>query len=317
MLQASTEMFLAVSVFLSSWLGLVSCGGCKIQLPLNNDSPQIGMTCPVSGLRENSVCSGLIFVPGATIPGENYLPLMTAVQAHYPGALWVAATTEWTGEMPNPLEVGAQLARCREMAADVGLNTDNVFFAGHSLGGVVLETYVSAHSDLTRGIALLGTWLPDLLARADNDYPVPVLTAIGELDGGGLSYLRREVEETAALPGSVTTFSKTILVPQVNHAQVASGEVEQSVVDNDIDGELTEEEAHDNYGVRVADWLSINALHLQLLSQEQAQQALLNMAEYEDATTEFLKPFVAMYQAEQIDFMSQHVTEAQVDFEQN
>ena len=56
-----------------------------------------------------------------------HLPLMTAVQAHYPGALWVAATTEWTGEMPNPLEVGAQLARCREMAADVGLDTDNVF----------------------------------------------------------------------------------------------------------------------------------------------------------------------------------------------
>ena len=56
MLESSTEMFLAVSVFLSSWLGLVSCGGCKIQLPLNNDSPQIGMTFPVSWLRENSVC---------------------------------------------------------------------------------------------------------------------------------------------------------------------------------------------------------------------------------------------------------------------
>ena len=251
-------------------------------------------------------------MPGATIPGENYLPLMTAVQAHYPGSLWVAATTEWAGEMPNPLEIGGQLEGCRQMAAGMGLNTENVFLAGHSLGGVVLESYVSGHSDQTPGIILLGTWLPDLLARATNEYPVPVLTAIGELDGGGLSYLRREVEETAALPGSVTTFSKTIFVPQVNHAQVASGEVEQSVVDNDIDGELTEEEAHDNYGVRVADWLSINALHLQLLTQEQAQQALFNMAEYEDATTEFLEPFVTMHQWEQIGFVSRYVEDAQV-----
>ena len=46
-------------------------------------------------------------------------------------------------------------------------------------------------------------------------YPVPVLTAIGELDGGGLSYLRREAAETAALPAEVTEVTKTIYVPQV------------------------------------------------------------------------------------------------------
>ena len=58
-----------------------------------------------------------------------------------------------------------------------------------------------------------------VLYRGSNDYPVPVLTAIGELDGGGISYLRREAEETAQLPGSVTSFSKTILVPQVSNSK--------------------------------------------------------------------------------------------------
>ena len=48
---------------------------------------------------------------------------------------------------------------------------------------------------------------------------MPVLTAIGELDGGGLSYLRREVEETAALTEAERRLSKTLLVPGVNHAQ--------------------------------------------------------------------------------------------------
>ena len=84
------------------------------------------------------------------------------------------------------------------------------------------------------------------------------------------------------------------------------------MVDNDIDGELTEEEAHHNYGVRVADWLSINALHLELLTQDQAQQALFNMADYEAATAEFLLPFVTMHQIEQLGFVSQNVEEAQV-----
>ena len=171
--------------------------------PLNDDSPQIG----------------LIFVPGATIAGDKYLPLMRAVQSHYPGSLWVGATTGWAGEMPNPLEVGGMLAECATMAAEQGLDTDNVFHVGHSLGGIVLESYISGHADITRGIALLGTWLPNLLER-DNSYPVPVLTAIGEIDGGGISYLRREVEETQMLPGSVTSFTKTIMVPQVTHTSI-------------------------------------------------------------------------------------------------
>ena len=51
--------------------------------------------------------------------------------------------------------------------------------------------------------------------RADNEFPVPVLTAIGELDGGGISYLRREWEETEALTEVQRLFTKTILVPQV------------------------------------------------------------------------------------------------------
>ena len=84
------------------------------------------------------------------------------------------------------------------------------------------------------------------------------------------------------------------------------------MVDNDIDAELSEEEAHHTYGLRVADWLSINAFHLDLLTKDQAEQSLLNMAEYEVATVEFLQPFFTMHQIEQLDFVSQNVQEAQV-----
>ena len=146
---------------------------------------------------------------------------MRTVQYHYPGSLWIGATTEWSGDFPNPLEIGSQISECTDNAERLGLDTSLVFHAGHSLGGVVLESFISSNADLTQGIILLGTWLPNLLEKSggvrDNSYPVPVLTAIGEIDGGGISYLRREVEETEVLPGSVTAFTKTIMVPQVPH----------------------------------------------------------------------------------------------------
>ena len=47
----------------------------------------------------------------------------------------------------------------------------------------------------------------------------------------------------------------------MNHGQVASGEVPESVVDNDIDGELTEADAHANYAARWSgNWIAITSL---------------------------------------------------------
>lgn len=241
---------------------------------------------------------GLIFVPGAQIAGAAYLPLLQQIQAAFPGHLWAAATTEWLGEMPNPIQIGSQLNTCLVLAQEAGLSTEHVFFAGHSLGGIVLESYIASHAELAQGIVLLGTWLPDLL-RADNEFPVPVLTAIGELDGGGISYLRREWEETKALTEVQRLFTKTILVPQVNHGQVASGTMPESVVDNDIDGELTEEEAHRNYAVRVADWLVLNSGLL--LPEDDLSAALARFAGYEAETVHFLQPFFAMLELEQLE----------------
>ena len=99
---------------------------------------------------------------------------------------------------------------------------------------------------------------------------------------------------------------------QVNHAQVASGEIDQGVIDNDIDAELTEGEAHQMYGQRLADWLVLNALHLGLVSQDDALPALENFVQYEADTAEFLEPFLIAYEKEHVDLDSEFVKEAQV-----
>ena len=133
---------------------LAAAGECQIHAPTIRS-------------QEESSQIGLIFIPGAKIPGSAYLPLLDAVQEHYPGSLWVGATDGWLAEMPNPVEIGQQINKCLTKAAEAGYSTDTVFFGGHSLGGIVLETYISGHADIASGIALLGTWIPDLLSRYD------------------------------------------------------------------------------------------------------------------------------------------------------
>ena len=51
-------------------------------------------------------------------------------------------------------------------------------------------------------------------------FPTPFMQMIGSLDGGGISYARREYEETEALPEETKLTSFTIVVEDVNHAQV-------------------------------------------------------------------------------------------------
>ena len=64
--------------------------------------------------------------------------------------------------------------------------------SGHSLGGIVLETYIRNQPDISSGIMLFGSYLPDgFVGPDDNVFPVPALTAVGTLDGAVLSYVFR------------------------------------------------------------------------------------------------------------------------------
>ena len=66
-----------------------------------------------------------------------------------------------------------------------------VYIGGHSLGGIMLETYIADHPDKAAGILLIGSYLPDLFGDQSNQFSVPVLTVVGELDGLTISYVYR------------------------------------------------------------------------------------------------------------------------------
>ena len=114
----------------------------------------------------------------------------------------------------------------------VGLSTDTVFHGAHSLGGIVLQSYISGHAELSAGLVMFGTYLPDLSAAAgddgddDNAFPVPVLTAVGSLDGGVMPYVRREIEESQLAEDALGVDGRypVLVIDRVNHAQVFGGE---------------------------------------------------------------------------------------------
>ena len=84
----------------------------------------------------------------------------------------------------------------------------------------MLETWANDNADLSSGIILFGSYLPNgFFGNGDtNVFPVPVLTAMGSLDGGALSYVTREAREAQnpLLEGKYPVF----VIDRVNHAQV-------------------------------------------------------------------------------------------------
>ena len=101
----------------------------------------------------------------------------------------------------------------------------SVYMAGHSLGGIMLETWVHDNPDKAAGIILLGSYLPDLFGDHDNTFPVPVLTAVGELDGMTLSFVYREWEEALEAEAAHGTPGRypVQVIDDANHGQVGTG----------------------------------------------------------------------------------------------
>ena len=104
-----------------------------------------------------------------------------------------------------------------------GYSFDTIFVTGHSHGGAIVEELV--RDDLRpnyAGVILFGSYITDNNANgATNDYPIPLLTAVGTLDGRATSYAVREWRESKLSPASEDL--PVILIEDCTHLQVSSG----------------------------------------------------------------------------------------------
>jgi len=224
--------------------------------------------------------------------GEMYGPLSLKIQSMFPGKLWVGLTEGWFGDFPNPLEVDGGIKDCLKKAQQLGLGTQKVFEAGHSLGGIVLETWAKDNADLSTGIILYGSYLPNGFGgNGDtNVFPVPVLTAMGSLDGGALSYVTREARESSNpdLEGKFPVF----VIDRVTHGQVASGELPEVVIERDIDPEVDGEEAYKRYAEATVAFIITTSP--EDFAPELVEDQLNIMRDLQTFTDAFLKPFEDM-----------------------
>merc|ERR1711935_195853 len=265
---------------LSSMLGLSSAAKCTIYPPME-------------GATGDDVA--FIMIPGAQIEGKRYEDLGRAIQEQMPGArLWLGITKGWLGNFPNPIEISGAVDDCLQQGFSSSL-AGPVFIGGHSLGGIMLETWVGDNPDKAEAIILLGSYLPDLFGDHSNSFPVPVLTAVGELDGMTLSYVAREwvesriAEEALGAPGRYPV----VVIEDANHGQIASGEIPSFVTDNDIVSPISFEEAHMRYAAAVSSFITLQ--RPDLFTDEEVTSAATHQEELAVFTEEFLEPFTTAW----------------------
>jgi len=216
----------------------------------------------------------LIFIPGAGITPEAYIPLMEKIQYSL-GENEVEGKNEkialWVGipHMPfNTAAIGLKAAVQRISDAllleqDFPQDGHLTMYSGHSLGGAMIPGLVNTTADLPIGfdnpigMVLMGAFLtrsfksvaiPDVGPGQYSFDTCPVLTIGGELDG--LCRITRIAEahhtqiDMAIDPIHNKKYFPVTVIEGMSHMQFASGEPPILVQDRDLKPEISDDDAH-------------------------------------------------------------------------
>lgn len=225
----------------------------------------------------------LVVVPGAQLAPEAYVDLAEKIQRESGLALWIAVL-RMTANLPNPVEAklgfDAVVSGVSE-AAGIRFAKEKIFVAGHSMGGIIARRL--ARDEYVGGLVLFGSYLPKSQVTGMDriaDYPLPVLTLGGELDGQTrLPWLAREYADLAALRQSAgesaLVHKPVVVLPEVNHYHFAKGGDDS----RDLPSPRTLESAHAAIAAVTTAFLEVNATWAGLSSERIAEQTRLLSAE--------------------------------------
>ena len=230
----------------------------------------------------------LVVVQGAQIHPEQYAPLVSVLQNISQFSLWVGIP-DYHFDVPEPLEIGSGIDRILKAMKSKGMNDSvPVFFAGHSLGGVILQDYLQNHSTLAKGQILLGSFL--LEKYRNTTYKVPTLTIGGELDG--LTRVTRIMEAFYHQVLNSTNQNANfpvIVVKGMTHFQFASGEPPALVKARDLRPEISYEDAHKQVATFATAFMSLHTGD---------PSALKEIESAVQTSGEFFQPLIAAYTKE-------------------
>lgn len=196
----------------------------------------------------------LIMLQGAQIDAVAYVPLAEAIQKASNLSLWIVIP-DVPLDAQNPLVVSSSISGAKSLLLKNGFpesDMGNLFFGGHSLGGVMVQDYVNSNSDGILGQILMGASLQRKYRKSD--FPVSTLAIAGTFDG--LYRITRMAEELYNRCSSDETRFPVVAIDGMNHMQFASGKAPALVQNRDLIAVLNFSQAHDAAAEVISDFLT-------------------------------------------------------------
>lgn len=245
----------------------------------------------------------LLFIPGGNVPNSHYRITASAIQKELAKSdirLWAVipsvtknlciiecSATAVCSPLKNSIE------KAFALAVKAGWKRTNdkeqVFLAGHSLGGVCANTLMQAYSFPYAALLVFGSYVDKTGANDLVNYKTPVFTLNGELDGGQARPGKTSIwwRQFLALEGNNSTSAllkkPVIILPHLNHSDFCPG----FPVPGDLMAEVTQAVATDTIGQFVSAFLANQIL----ANPDPLHVALLKGGV--EWTREFLAPYLA------------------------
>ena len=237
--------------------------------------------------KKGNLDIALIYIQGAEIKPEAYVPLAKAIQLATLFPVWIGIP-QFPLDIPEPLVLEGGIKRILEKLKEAGMNTTKVFYAGHSLGGAILQEYVKSKPTNVEGQILMGSFLSRKYRNVS--YPVSTLTVSGELDG--LCRVTRIMEEyfhrITQSSGAPFKFP-VVVIEGMNHFEFASGTMPLLVKERDLKAEISFDVAHNQVASYISYFISAHFGN-------STAEALLTKAV--EATGVFVQPLITAYHME-------------------
>lgn len=133
----------------------------------------------------------IVWIHGMQCKNEAYTDFAEKIQAAGESdgrRVWVGLP-QFIFDTPEPILINGYVQDTIDALTKAGFTGDNIFIAGHSLGGVMTQDYAQKNKDLIKGQILMGSVLLRSNHKINDDgsthfnYDVPTLTLGGTKDG--------------------------------------------------------------------------------------------------------------------------------------